>query len=336
MRNQKAIVVINLGTPKAPQKKAVSAYLTQFLNDKRVIDIPWLFRKILVNLIIIPFRVRNSSKLYQQLWTLKGSPLLFHLESLVKKLQEKTKNSYKVYAAMRYGEPALDKVLNEIQTANYTEVVFFPLFPQYASSTTGSVYELIAQKTKNWERLPSFKFIHQYYDHPAFIDAFATQINRYDWNSFDEVIFSYHGLPNRHLDKIHPSVLSGTCTCEIEMPEHGHLCYKATCYETTRLLTHKLQIPKEKYTVGFQSRLSKNWMTPFTDQLIEQKANEGIKSILMIAPSFTADCLETTIELGYEYKHLFMEKGGEKYTLVPSLNDEDIWVDAILKMIAIG
>jgi len=334
MHNPKAIVVINLGTPDTPQKKAVSAYLTQFLNDKRVIDIPWLWRKILVNLIIIPLRVRNSTKLYQQLWTPKGSPLLFHLESLVKKLQEKTSDKYVVYAAMRYGKPSLDKILNEIQTKNFTEVVFFPLFPQYASSTTGSVYELIAKKTKHWERLPSFKYIHQYYDHPAFIDAFAEQINKHDWASYDEIVFSYHGLPNRHLDKIHPSVTSNNCTCEIEMPVHGHLCYKATCYETTRLLVKKLQIPKEKYAVGFQSRLSKNWMTPFTDQLIEKKAVTGTKSILVIAPSFTADCLETTIELGFEYKHLFTEKGGEKFTLVPGLNDEDIWVDAILKILA--
>ncbi len=333
MNNTKALVIINLGTPDAPQKKAVYAYLTQFLNDKRVIDIPWILRKILVNLIIIPLRAGNSTKLYQRLWTEKGSPLLFHLESLVQKLQAKTTDTYDVYAAMRYGKPALDKVLREIQTKNYQEVVFFPLFPQYASSTTGSVYELIAQQTKNWERLPSFKFIHQYYNHPAFIDAFAAQINKNDWTAYDEVIFSYHGLPNRHLDKIHPSVSSETCTCELEMPTHGALCYKATCYETTRLLAQKLQIPKEKYAVGFQSRLSKNWMTPFTDRLIEKKAEAGIKSILMVAPSFTADCLETTIELGYEYKELFIEKGGEKLTLVPSLNDEEIWATAILGII---
>ena len=332
-QSSKALLLVNLGTPDKPQKKEVFFYLTQFLNDRRVIDLPLVFQKLLVNLIIIPFRLANSTKLYQKLWTDKGSPLLYYLENLQKKLKQEVSSQMDVYAAMRYGNPSLNNVLAQIKDKNYEEVIVFPLFPQYASSTTGSVYEKIVQLTKDWQNLPSFRFVNQYHSHPAFVEAFAEQIRSYDPSQYDHIVFSYHGLPNRHLHKIHPQNEVSTCNCSVEMPAHGTLCYKATCYETTRLLAKKLQLEPSQYTVSFQSRLSKNWMTPFTDETLIDLAKKGHKKVLITAPSFVADCLETHIELGLEYQELFEQNGGEKLVLVTSLNDTDTWVNAIQKIL---
>lgn len=333
MKASKALLLINLGTPDKPEKWEVYKYLTQFLNDRRVIDIPLLLQKILVNLIIIPFRLTNSTKLYQRLWAEKGSPLLIYLENLQSKLQKKVASEYDVFAAMRYGNPSLKKVLEKIKYENYDELVIFPLFPQYASSTTGSVYQKLVELTEKWEKIPHLRFISQYHNHPEFIKAFATQISGYNPLEYDHVVFSYHGLPNRHLTKTHPTEPVQNCTCDVAMPSHGKYCYRATTYETTRLLVRELGLPEGKYSVAFQSRLSKNWMTPFTDDLIVKLAKDGKKNVLITAPAFTADCLETLVELGYEYNKLFKENGGQNLTLVSSLNDSDVWVNAIEKMV---
>ena len=333
MIQRKAIVLINLGTPDEPKIPAVYRYLTQFLNDKRVIDLPYVLRKLLVNTIIIPFRVNNSTQLYKQLWTPLGSPLLIYLEGLQFQLKKMVGDEYEIHTAMRYGKPSMKTTFETIRSKNYEEVIIFPLFPQYASSTTGSVYELLTQLTKDWQPIPNFKFISQFHNHPAFIRSFVKQIQQHDLKQYDHIIFSYHGLPNRHLDKIHPEVRSINCSCEVEKPSHGMYCYKATCYETTRLLVNELNLSKEQFSVGFQSRLSKNWMTPFTDETIIAKAKQGHKKILIVAPSFVADCLETTIELGHEYKELFEANGGQELTLVESLNAHDFWAEAIVDII---
>ena len=333
MKKRKALLVVNLGTPDKPRKKEVRKYLTEFLNDRRVIDIPWLFQKILVNLIIIPFRVGNSTKVYKKLWTENGSPLLIYLNSLADKLQEKLGNEYHVYRAMRYGKPELSKTLEQLNHDRMDELILFPLFPQYASSTTGSIVEKMLSRVRKWEAIPGIRIIEQYYNHPGFINAFANRISQYNPEKYDHVVFSYHGLPLRHIRKIHPGNSGIDCSCEKEMPASGSMCYKATCYETTRLLANKLNIPEDKYSVGFQSRLSKDWLYPFTDKLIEDLAKKGARRVLITAPSFVADCLETNVELGDEYRELFQEHGGEELTLVESLNDSDEWVDVITKII---
>ncbi|MCF8304543.1 MAG: ferrochelatase [Bacteroidales bacterium] len=333
MNKKKALVLINLGTPDKPRKKEVRRYLTEFLNDRRVIDIPWLAQKLLVNLIIIPFRVGNSTKLYERLWTEDGSPLLIYLNNLAAKMQLRLDGQYEVFGAMRYGKPSLTGVLNRIKKEQFEEVIFFPLFPQYASSTSGSIVEKVLREMKSWEAIPSVKMINQFHNHPDFIHAFAKNISAYEPGQYDHVVFSYHGLPYRQINKIHPQKDGESCECDQEMPADGTLCYKATCYETTRLLAQKLDLPKSKYSVGFQSRLSKNWLSPFTDELITDLAKKGAKKVLITAPSFVADCLETIVELEYEYKELFLENGGKQLTLVKSLNDSDHWAEAIEKMI---
>ncbi|MEX2371001.1 MAG: ferrochelatase [Bacteroidales bacterium] len=333
-KRKTALLLVNLGTPDRATKGSVFTYLTEFLNDGRVIDIPWLFRKILVNLIIIPFRLSNSTRIYKKLWTDEGSPLLLYLESLGKKLQNRLPENFWVYTAMRYRKPSLKHVLDEIRHESFDKLVIFPLFPQYASSTTGSIFEKVFREMADWQAMPELHFVGQYHHHPAFIQAFANLISSYDPEKYDHIIFSYHGLPERQMNKIHPGNPCNVCSCDLEMPEYGMLCYKATCYETTRLLAEKLKLPEDRYSVGFQSRLSKNWLRPFSDKLVEGYARAGMKKILVVAPSFVADCLETIVEIGEEYQHLFRQHGGRELTLVRSLNDNDAWVEAVAEIIS--
>jgi ferrochelatase len=330
---RKAVLIVNLGTPAGPGVVPVSRYLMQFLNDRRVIDLPWLVRKILVNVIIIPFRARKSSRLYKRLWTAEGSPLLIYLNNMVAKLALKMKGEYAVYGAMRYGNPSLGSVLQEIRKVGYDQLTVFPLFPQYASSTTGSVAGYIMKHLGNWEVIPKLILIDQYYRNPVFIRAFSASMAGYHPQEFDHVLFSYHGLPLRQINKVHPGIHCSNCTCDTGMPAHGLHCYRAACYETTRLLTEQLRLPENLYSTAFQSRLSKNWLTPFADDTLVDLARKGCKKILVVAPSFVADCLETTIEIGEDYKALFIKNGGKQLVLAESLNDRDEWVDALDEMI---
>lgn len=331
--NKKALIIVNVGTPAKPSKKHVRKYLFQFLNDKRVIDLPWLLRKLLVNFIIIPFRIKKSTSIYQKLWTEKGSPLLIYQNSLTEKLQAKLKNKFIVFSAMRYGTPSLKNVLQKIKKDNFEEVVVFPMFPHFASSTTGSIFDFVMKSVRHWETMPSVKFINQFYDNEYFINLFSEKIKSYKPENYDHIIFSYHGLPTRQIKKTHPKFEESNCNCHISMPEHGKMCYKAICYETTRLLVEKLNLKPDKFTTSFQSRLSKGWLSPFTDDVIINLTRKGSKKILIVAPSFVADCLETIVEIGIEYNELFIENGGKKLTLVESLNDSDNWSDVIVRII---
>lgn len=333
MAAKTGILLVNVGTPDKPKKGAVRRYLFEFLNDRRVIDIPWLAQKILVNLIIIPFRVKKSTKLYQRLWTPKGSPLLIYLNNLVEKLQEKTGSDAKVYGAMRYGNPGMQTVLKQMEKDGIQEMVVLPLYPQYATSTTESVHDKLDIELKKWDQKTRVQFIKQFYHHPAFIEAFKQIIASYRPEDYDHVVFTYHGLPIRQINKMHPGVAYESCTCEKELPAHGKFCYKATCYATTRLLAKELALPADKYSVAFQSRLSNNWLAPFTDDTLLKLMKKGNKKVLVAAPSFVADCLETTVEIEKDYRKLFLEHGGQQLDMVHSLNDRDEWVEAILKII---
>lgn len=324
-----AIILANVGTPDAPKVSKVYAYLTSFLNDARVIDIPWPARKLLVNLIIIPFRVFNSTKLYKILWDEKGSPLLYHTQSLARKLEKKTGSDFRVFVSMRYGNPALKNVLKKIRNENFDKIIIAPMFPQYASSTTGTASQEVLNQISRWEVIPELEFLGQFYDHPAYLEAFAKKAKTINLNQYDHILFSYHGLPDRHVNKVHPGIKVEHCDCEVSFPAHGTFCYKATCYQTTRLLAEKLGIRPEQYSVAFQSRLSKNWLTPFSDKVVEELAKAGKKRLLIFAPSFVTDCLETIVELGVEYEEIFKQNGGETLTLAEALNDSDEWVDGL-------
>lgn len=327
----KVLLIINTGTPDKPEVREVRRYLSEFLNDKRVIDLPWPLRMILVNLVIIPFRAPKSALLYKKLWTDQGSPLLFNLNNLVRKVQCRLMN-YKVYGVMRYGNPSLGKLLKKLKANPPEQLIIFPLYPHYASSTTGSVYDYIQNELKNWNVIPELQFVGQFYSHREYLNVMSDQISKYDPGKFDHILFSYHGLPLTHIHSIHPDTGPNECTCTEKMPQHGAFCYKATCYETTRLLSEKLKLKKENCSTSFQSRLSKNWITPFTDMRLNVLAEMGCKKVLVISPSFVADCLETTIEIKEDYSKQFRSAGGDNIVLVDSLNYNDEWVDALIRI----
>lgn len=330
-----AVILINIGTPDSYNTKDVRAYLSRFLNDKRVITLPYILRKILVNMIIVPFRAPKSAKLYKLLWQDDGSPLQFYSERLISKLNADKSDNTQYFLAMSYGRPFIKDVLDGIRQQNFDSIIIFPMFPQYASSTSGSIIELVLSEISKWNIIPEVRTISQYHSHSAFIDSFANSILSCEPDNYEHLIFSYHGLPLDQINDCHSNIPESTCECTKSMPKYGKYCYKATCYETTRLMVEKLNLSADKYSVGFQSRLSKNWLMPFTDEIILQKAIEGVKKLLIIAPAFVTDCLETLVELEIEYSELFKENGGEELKLVPSQNDSDMWAAAIQDIIGI-
>ena len=330
---KKALLLVNLGTPDNPTYFSVFKYLRQFLMDGRVININPFLRFLLVNLIICPTRSFSSTKVYKEVWDKNtGSPLLHNTTKLSEKLGNKLED-YDVYYAMRYQNPSIESVINNILETNPDEIVVLPLFPHYASATTGSVYQEISRiVSKKWV-VPNIRFINQFYDNEKFIDAWVDKASKFNLNSYDKVIFSYHGIPNSHVDNVYPDSLCSDHNCELEVTDENKFCYKATTYETTKILASRLNLSSDKYQVTFQSRLTNKWLTPFTDEVLESLPKNGNKNVLVFSPAFTADCLETIIEIGDEYKELFLEAGGEKLDYVESLNYSDLWADAIIDII---
>jgi ferrochelatase len=335
MKKKKAVLLINLGTPDSPSVGDVRSYLSQFLNDPRVIDIPWLSRKMLVNLIIVPFRAPKSAAVYKKLWNENGSPLLFYSVAVQKLLQTELAPEFDVHLAMRYKNPSIPNVLEEMRKRNYDEIIVLPMFPQYASASTGSALEEVMRVIKDWWVIPDVKFISQYYDHPTFVKAVVERAKKYTLSEYDHILFSYHGLPERQVEKVHPALKCENCNCDREndMTPERRFCYRATCYSTTRLIADQLGISPERYTVCFQSRLNKKWLRPFSDEVVADCAKRGMKKILVFSPAFTADCLETIIEIGEEYQEIFEAGGGHKVQLVESLNDHPIWIQCLKELV---
>lgn len=326
------ILLINLGTPDSPSVGDVRTYLTEFLNDPRVIDIPWLLRKILVNLIIVPFRAPKSAKIYKELFEKYDgkSPLLIYGDLLKKHISERFANdNATVELAMRYGNPSLDMVCERMDKAGYDQVIILPLFPQYASASTGSALEKAMRLIRNWYVIPEISIISQYWDHPGYINTMVERALPHNWKSYDHVLFSYHGLPVRQVDKVYEDKRCANHSCESEINDENRFCYKATCFATTRLIAEKLGMKESDYTVCFQSRLDKKWLEPFSDKVVESLAKNGAKKLLVFSPAFVSDCLETTIEIGTEYQEIFEEHGGETVQLVESLNDHPMWIDTV-------
>jgi len=328
------VLLIQLGTPDSPSVQDVRKYLSEFLNDPRVIDIPYLLRKMLVNLIIVPFRAPKSAKLYEMLWTDKGSPLLFNSISLKEKLQTALGNNYQVELAMRYKNPSLESVLGKMKQKVYDKIIILPLFPHYASASTGSAINKALDIIRTWWVIPELKIISQFYDNEDYLNSVAAKGRQYNLSEYDHILFSYHGLPVRQVDKVYND--GRTCeahNCENEITESNKFCYKAACYATTRFLAERLNIPKEKYTVCFQSRLNKKWLEPFSDKLIAELARKGAKKLLVFSPAFVSDCLETTVEISHDYLQIFKANGGEHLQLVESLNDSPLWVEAVKNLV---
>lgn len=331
------VLLVQLGTPDSPKTSDVRRYLSEFLNDPRVIDLPWLGRMLLVNGIIVPFRAPKSAKVYKELFDLSNgvSPLITHTENVLEKLQKRFEgNQVTIHYAMRYQNPSMYDVMEQMRLQNYDQIILLPLFPQYASATNGSAMDLAMKIMRKWWVVPEISMVSQFWDNEGYIDSVVARGKAFNIDEYDHVMFSYHGLPDRHVDKVY--IDGSECNhepCETEVNDKNKFCYKATCYATTRLIAEKLNIPEEKYTVCFQSRLDKKWLTPFADKVVLEQAEKGARKILAFSPAFVADCLETVIEIGEEYQELFEEKGGEKIQLVPSSNDHDRFVDGLEELI---
>ena len=329
---KEGVLLINLGTPDQPTPSAVGVYLREFLNDKRVIDIHPVARFLLVNTIIVPFRRFRSAALYKKIWKKEGSPLLTNSVELKTKVQNEFGENYVVELAMRYRNPSIKSALENLRRKQVSKIHILPLYPQYASSSTGSTLEEVLGLVKSWEVIPSLNLISKFFDRPEYIEALTAGAKMYKTEEYDHVLFSYHGLPERQILKASAHYGTNSCNmgscCDSITPANQY-CYRANCFETTRRLVKSLQIPEGKYSSAFQSRLDNKWLKPYSDKVVESLAREGKKKLLVFSPAFVADCLETIYEIGSEYEEIFKQHGGEKITLVNSLNAEDAWVKAV-------
>ncbi len=330
------LLLLNLGTPDAPTASAVRRYLREFLSDPRVIDLPGLQRKLLLELVILPFRPRRSAEAYRQVFDpIRGSPLLYHGLDLVEKVRQRVDPAgVQVELAMRYGKPTIISALERFTEEHVDRIVAIPLYPQYATSTTASTIEAVALALGQRWVAPSLTFVPPFYDHPAFIEAFAAQARPILAEmEAERVVFSYHGLPERHLRKGDTSgehCLERPDCCERIGP-HNASCYRAHCVTTTRLLGEALAIEKERRVLCFQSRLGRTpWIKPYTDEVLPELLKQGIKRVAVLTPAFVTDCLETLEELGLRAKTEWLDGGGERFELVPCPNASDVFADAIL------
>ncbi len=334
MSEKIGVLLVNLGTPDSARFGAVRRYLNEFLTDGRVIDLPWLSRQLLVRGVIVPRRFMNSTRLYQQVWTDRGSPLLLHSQETRDQLQQALGEEFHVVLGMRYQNPSLSSALEELRDAYVNQLIVLPLFPQYASATTGSVHAKVMETIKDWMVIPHLTFVNNYCTDAGFINAFAEVGRSYAPHEYDHVLFSYHGLPERHLTKADSSgqLCLKQKNCCASWNNQNRYCYRAQCYATTRALAEALDL--KEYSICFQSRLGNDpWTQPYTEETIRQCAEKGMKHLLVFAPSFTCDCLETILEIGKEYAEVFKHAGGEELTLVRSLNTHPAWIDALKNLV---
>ena len=329
------VLLVNLGTPDSMKTEDVRRYLREFLMDKRVVDYPLALRWILVNLIIAPFRAPNSAKEYRKLWEERGSPLKFYSEDMRDLLQTALPREYSVKLAMRYQQPSIQSALQAFQDELVSEIICIPLFPQYASASSGSVIDKVMEITKDWQTIPSIRFVSNFTDHPLFLEAHVARAReQMQHQTFDHVLFSYHGIPVSQIMKGSQKNYCKVGSCCEAYHAKNQLCYRAQCFQTSRLLAEKLNISKENYSVSFQSRLGPvPWIQPYTDKVLVELAEKGIKKVLVFSPAFVADCLETTIEVGETYQEAFKEAGGEVWQLVESLNDHPLWIACLRDLV---
>ncbi len=330
------VLIVNLGTPDAPTYFPVFRYLTQFLLDPRVIDINPIARNLLVRGIIAPFRSGKSAKAYRELWTADGSPLKYYGERLVAQLPELLGDDFCVELAMRYQNPSIASAVDKLVAQKVGRIVVFPLFPQYASATTGSVHEEVMRVLSKKQNIPNVELINSYCTLPEMVRLYARNARAFDLDAYDHILFSYHGLPQRQLrkaDAFNHCLRAADC-CQT-LTDKNQFCYSAQCHATTRAIAGELGLSKDRYTLCFQSRLGADpWTQPYTIKVIEQLAKEkGAKRLLVFCPAFTSDCLETTIEIGEEYNEAFEKWSGGHIDLVPSLNDDPEWARVVAGMV---
>ena len=314
------VLITNLGTPEAPTTKALRTYLAEFLADPRVVEVPKLIWLCVLHGIILRIRPSRSAAAYKTVWTEAGSPLMVHTQNQANALKKTLGDIYgdniHVDFSMRYGEPSISKRIEEFQQAGVHKLLVLPLYPQYSAATNGSTFDAVAHDFTRRRWLPDLRFISHYHDYEPYIDAIANSIREFRKTngSADKLLFSYHGVPLRYLKNGDP--------------------YHCECHKTSRLVAEKLGLGKEDYMTTFQSRFGREqWLQPYTDETLKSLPSRGIKSVQLVCPGFSADCLETIEEIGEENRDYFMESGGEQYDYIPALNDSKDHIAVLSQLI---
>jgi ferrochelatase len=310
------VLLTNLGTPEAATPRALRPYLKQFLSDPRVVEVPRLLWWLILNGIILNVRPARSAKAYETVWTSDGSPLLLHTREQAagvgERLQRRFGERVVVDFAMRYGEPSISSKLQSLLDRGVRQLLVMPLYPQYSGPTGGSTFDALADDFSRRRWLPDLQFVASYHDHPQYIAAVADSIRRHreQHGSAERLVFSYHGEPRRYLDEGDP--------------------YHCHCQKTTRLVAEALGLGPDDYLTSFQSRFGREeWLKPYTDETLRELARSGVRSVQVVCPGFSADCLETIEEIGVENRDYFLEEGGERYEYIPCLNEDEAHLDFI-------
>lgn len=329
----KGVLLVNLGSPDSPSVPDVRRYLNEFLMDGRVIDTPWPMRRFVVGMILIN-RPKETAHAYQSIWTPEGSPLIVTSQHVLEKLRERFASPIEL--AMRYQNPSIESAINKLRDAKVTELLSVPLFPHYAMSS----YESTAERVKKVaaKLAPGMKIETQppFFDAPDYISALIGSAGDYLETGYDHLLFSFHGIPERHLhksDPTHSHCLSCVNCCYLENPAHA-TCYRAQCFKTVEAFVKAAGIPADKYSISFQSRLGKDpWLKPYTDFELAELPARGVKKLLVMSPAFVTDCLETLEELRIRGKETFLSAGGAEFAQIPCLNEHPLWISALEKMI---
>ncbi|HCC94645.1 MAG TPA: ferrochelatase [Flavobacteriaceae bacterium] len=315
------MLLVNLGSPDSTNVEDVRTYLREFLMDKKVLDSPWIIRKTIVELFILPKRPEKSAEAYRKIWTKEGSPLIVYSKILRDMVQKQM--DIPVVLAMRYKNPSIEAGLQELYDKGVRDILVVPLYPQYTMSSTETVADKVLEIQKKSYKDTKINFLKAFYNHPDYIKVLGDSIKENLPEEYDKILFTYHGIPERHDNKALRAAKISKLPIET---------YRNQCFETTRLLTEYLQLPEDKYTTSFQSRLGRDpWIKPYTDYVLEEFPEQGVKNLVVCSPAFVADCLETLEEISMEGQEEFLKAGGEQFTYIPCLNDRQEWVDTLVK-----
>lgn len=328
---KRAVLLANLGSPDAPEPRAVRRYLNQFLMDRYVIQLPWLLRRLIVSLFVLPTRPKASAEAYQSVWMDEGSPLIVLSERLKKAVQKKVDMPLEM--AMRYGKPSIERQLLKLcRDESVSEVLFIPLYPHFADSTVTTAIDEAEQVIAKHQLKIKLTILEPFYDNPGYIDALLESAQPYLEQDFDHLVFSYHGLPESHITKLDQSgshCLKQENCCQIAHEVHK-TCYRHQVMRTTQCFALQAGLAENRYSVAFQSRLGRaKWLGPNTEDRLRELAQNGAKKVLVICPAFVTDCLETLEEIAIRGEEVFREAGGESLQLIPCMNDHPVWVDLL-------
>jgi ferrochelatase len=326
----RAVLLVNLGSPDSPSVGDVRRYLGEFLMDGYVVDVPFLLRKLIVSGFILPFRPKRSAEAYRQIWTSEGSPLIVISRRVHRLLADRLDVPVKL--AMRYGNPSIRSAVERLVKGDARRIFVVPLYPHYAESTVQTSVEAVKSVVHEIGADVALEFIRPYYDDPMYIDALAESARAYLQKDYDHLLISYHGLPERHLRKADPTGVHclSVADCCMQPSEAHATCYRHQVLRTTELLTERLAVPKDKYSVSFQSRLGRDkWLEPFTIAEARRLGASGVKRLLVICPAFVSDCLETLEEIGMGVRDEFLAAGGESFEVIPCMNDHVRWIDTL-------